>query len=75
LIYDRHTGDDWTVNPVYTRYYDNLKVTAVLNWIKGLDHAGTTTVGVPTCDFDRSRSLQSSGPLIVGTSFNNSTLS
>jgi hypothetical protein len=41
------SGDDWTVNPVYTRFYDNLKVTAVLNWIKGLDHTGTTTVGVP----------------------------
>ena len=40
-------GDDWTVNPVYTRFYDNLKVTAVLNWIKGLDHTGATKVGVP----------------------------
>jgi hypothetical protein len=39
--------DDWTVNPVYTRFYDNLKVTAVLNWIKGFDHTGTTKVGVP----------------------------
>ena len=41
------SSDDWTVNPVYTRYYDNLKVTAVLNWIRGLDHTGTATVGVP----------------------------
>lgn len=39
--------DDWTVNPVYTRFYDNLKVTAVLNWIKGLEHTGTKKVGVP----------------------------
>jgi hypothetical protein len=47
LIPTPQAGDDWTVNPVYTRYYDNLKVSAVLNWIKGLDHTGTTTVGVP----------------------------
>ncbi|UGY14111.1 alkaline phosphatase family protein [Bradyrhizobium septentrionale] len=47
LIPAPQAGDDWTVNPVYTRYYDNLKVTAVLNWIKGLDHTGTKTVGVP----------------------------
>ncbi|CCE03004.1 alkaline phosphatase family protein [Bradyrhizobium sp. STM 3809] len=40
-------SDDWTVNPVYTRYYDNLKVTAVINWIKGLDHTGATKTGVP----------------------------
>jgi hypothetical protein len=47
LIPTPGAGDDWTVNPVYTRYYDNLKVTAVLNWIKGFDHTGTTPVGVP----------------------------
>jgi Type I phosphodiesterase / nucleotide pyrophosphatase len=47
LIPTPASTDDWTGNPVYTRYYDNLKVTAVLNWIKGLDHTGTTAVGVP----------------------------
>jgi hypothetical protein len=47
LVPTPQAGDDWTVNPVYTRYYDNLKVTAVLNWIQGFDHTGTTTVGVP----------------------------
>jgi Type I phosphodiesterase / nucleotide pyrophosphatase len=47
LIPTPQASDDWTVNPVYTRYYDNLKVTAVLNWIQGFDHTGTTTVGVP----------------------------
>ncbi|WP_426437530.1 alkaline phosphatase family protein [Bradyrhizobium genosp. P] len=47
LIPTPQASDDWTVNPVYTRYYDNLKVTAVLNWIKGLDHTGTKSVGVP----------------------------
>lgn len=40
-------GADWTTDPSFTRTYDQLKVTAVLNWIKGLDHAGTTKVGVP----------------------------
>lgn len=47
LVPTPQAGDDWTVNPVYTRYYDNLKVTAVLNWIKGLDHTGANKVGVP----------------------------
>ncbi len=47
LVPTPQPGDDWTVNPVYTRFYDNLKVTAVLNWIDGFDHTGTTTVGVP----------------------------
>jgi Type I phosphodiesterase / nucleotide pyrophosphatase len=47
LVPTPQAGDDWTVNPVYTRYYDNLKVTAVLNWIKGLDHTGAQKVGVP----------------------------
>ena len=47
LIPTPKASDDWTVNPVYTRFYDNLKVTAVLNWIKGLDHTGAKTVGVP----------------------------
>jgi hypothetical protein len=47
LIPTPQASDDWTVNPVYTRFYDNLKVTAVLNWIKGLDHTGTSRVGVP----------------------------
>jgi hypothetical protein len=47
LIPTPQASDDWTVNPVYTRFYDNLKVTAVLNWIKGFDHTGTKKVGVP----------------------------
>ena len=47
LVPTPQATDDWTANPVYTRFYDNLKVTAVLNWIKGLDHTGNKTVGVP----------------------------
>jgi hypothetical protein len=42
-----HPGADWTTDPSFTRVYDQLKVTAVLNWIKGLDHTGATKVGVP----------------------------
>ncbi len=41
------SGADWTTDPSFTRTYDQLKVTAVLNWIKGFDHTGTTKVGVP----------------------------
>lgn len=41
-------GDDWTTLPVYTRYYDDLKVTGVLNQIKGFDHTGAgVKPGVP----------------------------
>jgi len=40
-------GADWTTDPSFTRVYDGLKVAAVINWIKGLDHTGTTKVGVP----------------------------
>lgn len=38
---------DWTTDPTYTRTYDGLKVQVVLNWINGLDQAGTKKVGVP----------------------------
>lgn len=40
-------GADWTKDPSFTRNYDQLKVNAVLNWIRGLDHTGTTKVGTP----------------------------
>src|SRR3974390_630609 len=40
-------GADWTTDPSFTRNYDGFKVAAVINWIKGLDHTGTTKVGVP----------------------------
>jgi hypothetical protein len=37
----------WTDNPAYTRVYDNIKVTAVLNQIMGKNSRGTEKVGVP----------------------------
>jgi len=41
-------GDDWTKVPAYTRYYDDFKVTGVLNQIKGYDHTGAgKKPGVP----------------------------
>jgi len=40
-------GADWTTDPSFTRVYDGFKVAAVINWIKGFDHTGTTKVGVP----------------------------
>jgi hypothetical protein len=42
-----HPGAAWTDDPSFTRDYDKLKVTAVLNWIKGFDNTGTKPVGVP----------------------------
>jgi hypothetical protein len=40
-------GPDWTQNNKDTQFYDAIKVHAVLNEIDGLDHSGTTSVGVP----------------------------
>jgi predicted AlkP superfamily pyrophosphatase or phosphodiesterase len=40
-------SDDWTTKPEYTRVYDQFKVAAVLNQIRGLDHTGAKWVGVP----------------------------
>src|SRR5436309_11189308 len=43
------TGGVVTTNSFsLTMAYDDMKVAAVLNWINGLDHSGTTAVGVPT---------------------------
>jgi hypothetical protein len=35
-------------DPVMTEAFDDLRVTSILNEIKGFDHSGTTRVGVPT---------------------------
>lgn len=40
-------GDDWTKDNANTQKYDAFKVQAVLNWIKGHDHAGKGTPGTP----------------------------
>lgn len=40
-------GGDWTTDNASTQQYDSVKVNAVLNEIRGLDHSGATTVGVP----------------------------
>jgi hypothetical protein len=42
-----HPGVDWTADPSFTRTYDQFKVTGVINQIKGFDHTGTNSVGVP----------------------------
>ncbi|WP_295697362.1 alkaline phosphatase family protein [Lapillicoccus sp.] len=44
---DAPAGGDWTSINSSTQQYDGYKVTSVLNEIAGLDHSGTTTVGVP----------------------------
>ena len=41
------TGGDWTTSFVEIRCYDQLKVNAVLNWIKGKTHLGGTKAPVP----------------------------
>jgi hypothetical protein len=41
------TGSDWTTSFVEIRCYDQLKVNAVLNWIKGKSHLGGSAPGVP----------------------------
>jgi len=40
-------GPDWTKDNTNTQRYDSFKVQAVLNWLKGHDHAGNGTPGVP----------------------------
>jgi hypothetical protein len=40
-------GPDWTANNQDTQFYDSIKVDATINEINGLDHSGTTAVGVP----------------------------
>jgi type I phosphodiesterase/nucleotide pyrophosphatase len=44
---DPASGDDWTQDNRLTRQYDGYKVQAVLNWIDGLDHSGSSRRGVP----------------------------
>jgi hypothetical protein len=45
-----HYGDDWTTDPAETRFYDQIKVQRVLNWIDGLEADGKTPdpKGTPT---------------------------
>ncbi|MEO3935727.1 alkaline phosphatase family protein [Dermatophilaceae bacterium Soc4.6] len=44
---DAPSGGDWTSINSSTQAYDAVKVRAVLNEIDGLDHSGTSHVGVP----------------------------
>jgi len=40
-------GQDWTQDNMLTRMYDTYKVDAVINWIDGFDHSGTTDQATP----------------------------
>jgi hypothetical protein len=40
-------GQDWTNDNAATMQYDNYKVQAVLNWIRGFDHSGRHFAGIP----------------------------
>jgi hypothetical protein len=40
-------GADWTASNQDTQFYDEIKVDSIINEINGLDHSGTTRVGVP----------------------------
>jgi hypothetical protein len=41
------SGNDWTTDFQAIQCYDQLKVNAVVNWIKGLNHLGTAKAQVP----------------------------
>jgi hypothetical protein len=41
-------GNDWTTDFQAIQCYDQLKVNAVVNWIKGKTHLGTSSAPVPT---------------------------
>ena len=43
-----NNGGDWTTDFDNIKCYDQLKVNAVLNWIHGKSHLGTSTAPVPT---------------------------
>jgi Type I phosphodiesterase / nucleotide pyrophosphatase len=40
-------GNDWTTDFNAIQCYDQLKVNAVLNWIQGMNHLGTSSAPVP----------------------------
>jgi hypothetical protein len=40
-------SNDWTTDNALTQQYDSYKVQAVINWINGFDHSGTTRIGAP----------------------------
>jgi hypothetical protein len=42
-----NTGGDWTTDFDSIKCYDQLKVNAVVNWIKGKNHLGTAAAPVP----------------------------
>ena len=42
-----NASGDWTKDNLLTQQYDSYKVQALLNEIKGFDHSGVTSVGVP----------------------------
>jgi hypothetical protein len=42
------TGNDWTTDFVSIQCYDQLKVDAVVNWIKGKTHLGGSSAPVPS---------------------------
>jgi hypothetical protein len=42
-----NNGDDWTTDFDNIKCYDQLKVNAVLNWIHGKSHLGTSAAPVP----------------------------
>ncbi len=41
------SSNDFTKDNLSTQLYDNLKVTAVVNWAQGQNHSGTAVVGTP----------------------------
>jgi hypothetical protein len=43
-----YTTGDWTTDNQATMQYDNYKVEAVLNWIRGFGHSGRHYVGIPS---------------------------
>ena len=40
-------GDDWSTDNGLTQEYDSVKVSAIINEIKGYDHSGSRKVGTP----------------------------
>ena len=61
------SGNDWTTDFQAIQCYDQLKVNAVVNWIKGLNHLGTAKAQVPAIFGMNFQAVSVGQKLIEGT--------
>jgi hypothetical protein len=64
-----NTANDWTTDFNSIQCYDQLKVNAVVNWIKGKTHLGNTSAPVPVVFGMNFQAVSVGEKLIEGTTF------